>query len=60
MTSSFNADIEDTGPTLAGPWRGPHQMLASQEYDGHASIHDLTPEDVIVPPGFTRRLGVPD
>ena len=27
---------------------------------GHASIHDLTPEDVIVPPGFTRRLGVPD
>jgi len=26
---------------------------------GHASIHDLTPEDVIVPPGFTRRLGAP-
>ena len=24
---------------------------------GHASIHDLTPEDVIVPPGFTRKLG---
>ena len=26
---------------------------------GHASIHDLTPEDLIVPPGFTRRLGEP-
>ena len=26
---------------------------------GHASIHDLTPEDVIIPPGFTRRLGAP-
>ena len=24
---------------------------------GHASIHDLTPDDVIIPPGFTRRLG---
>jgi heme/flavin dehydrogenase (mycofactocin system) len=26
---------------------------------GHASIHDLTPEDVIIPPGFTRKLGAP-
>ena len=26
---------------------------------GHASIHELTPEDVIIPPGFTRRLGEP-
>ncbi|KGN38766.1 pre-mycofactocin synthase MftD [Knoellia subterranea] len=25
---------------------------------GHSSIHDLTPEDVIVPTGFTRVLGV--
>jgi pre-mycofactocin synthase len=24
---------------------------------GHSSIHDLTPDDIIVPPGFTRRLG---
>jgi pre-mycofactocin synthase len=24
---------------------------------GHASIHDLTPDDLIIPPGFTRRLG---
>jgi pre-mycofactocin synthase len=24
-----------------------------------ASIHDLTPDDIVVPPGFTRRLGVP-
>jgi L-lactate dehydrogenase (cytochrome)/glycolate oxidase len=26
---------------------------------GHASIHDLTRDDVIIPPGFTRRLGSP-
>jgi L-lactate dehydrogenase (cytochrome)/glycolate oxidase len=24
---------------------------------GHASIHDLTPRDVVTPPGFTRTLG---
>jgi isopentenyl diphosphate isomerase/L-lactate dehydrogenase-like FMN-dependent dehydrogenase len=24
---------------------------------GHSSIHDLTPDDVIIPPGFSRRLG---
>ena len=26
---------------------------------GHASIHDLTAADVVVPPGFTRALGAP-
>jgi L-lactate dehydrogenase (cytochrome)/glycolate oxidase len=26
---------------------------------GHASVHDLSPADVVVPPGFTRRLGDP-
>ncbi|RYU13458.1 pre-mycofactocin synthase MftD [Nocardioides iriomotensis] len=26
---------------------------------GHSSIHDLTPDDVLVPTGFTRELGVP-
>src|ERR1700677_3862740 len=26
---------------------------------GHASIHDLTPDDLVIPPGFTRRLGAP-
>jgi L-lactate dehydrogenase (cytochrome)/glycolate oxidase len=26
---------------------------------GHASIHDLTADDVIIPPGFTRTLGGP-
>ncbi|MFO1117329.1 MAG: hypothetical protein U1E28_16735 [Beijerinckiaceae bacterium] len=30
----------DTPLTLAGPLRRPHQMLADQEYGGHASIHD--------------------
>jgi len=24
---------------------------------GHSSIHDLTPDDVVIPPGFTRSLG---
>jgi len=30
----------DTEITLIGPWREPRQMLADQEYDGHASVHD--------------------
>jgi hypothetical protein len=30
----------DTPMTLAGPLRRPRQMLAHQEYGGHASIHD--------------------
>ena len=25
---------------------------------GHSSIHDLSPEDIVVPDGFTRALGV--
>ena len=25
---------------------------------GHSSIHELTPEDLVIPPGFARRLGV--
>ncbi len=30
----------DTPLTLRGPLRQPRQMLADQEYGGHASIHD--------------------
>jgi heme/flavin dehydrogenase (mycofactocin system) len=26
---------------------------------GHSSIHELTPDDLIIPEGFTRRLGAP-
>jgi pre-mycofactocin synthase len=26
---------------------------------GHSSIHDLTPGDIVIPPRFTRALGVP-
>lgn len=26
---------------------------------GHASVHDLSPDDILVPDGFTRALGVP-
>ena len=38
--TSFDCVLEDLGGSFAGPWRGPRQMLAEQEYDGHASIHD--------------------
>jgi heme/flavin dehydrogenase (mycofactocin system) len=27
---------------------------------GHSSVHDLTRDDVVIPPGFERRLGVHD
>lgn len=30
----------DTELTMTGPLRSPRQMLADQEYDGHASVHD--------------------
>lgn len=30
----------DTELTVVGPFRSPAQMLAHQEYDGHASVHD--------------------
>ena len=26
---------------------------------GRSSIHDLTPDDLVIPPGFTRTLGTP-
>jgi isopentenyl diphosphate isomerase/L-lactate dehydrogenase-like FMN-dependent dehydrogenase len=26
---------------------------------GRSSIHELTPDDVVIPPGFVRRLGDP-
>ena len=25
---------------------------------GHSSIHDLSPRDLVIPPGFERALGV--
>jgi hypothetical protein len=40
MTSAFDTPIQDDGKSLAGPLRTPRQMLATQEYDDHASIHD--------------------
>ena len=27
---------------------------------GHSSIKDLSPDDLVIPPGFTRRLGAPN
>lgn len=26
---------------------------------GHSTIHDLTPDDIMIPPGFAVALGVP-
>ncbi len=37
---AFDTRIEDDGARLIGPYRQPLQMLAEQEYDDHASIHD--------------------
>jgi hypothetical protein len=37
---AFDAAIVDDGEMLTGPWRAPQQMLATQVYDGHTSIHD--------------------
>lgn len=39
----FHGDGDDaftTSIALSGPFRAPAQMLAEQEYDGHASVHD--------------------
>lgn len=37
---AFATGIDDIGDAFVGPWRKPRQMLAEQEYDDHASIHD--------------------
>jgi hypothetical protein len=37
---TFDTSITEAGDTLVGPWRTPQQMLAAQQYDEHASIHD--------------------
>ena len=36
----FDTEISDNNGMLSGPWRQPKQMLNSQVYDSHASIHD--------------------
>lgn len=40
MSTPFATAIDDAGDTLAGPLRAPRQMLATQQYDNHTSIHD--------------------
>jgi hypothetical protein len=39
-TKAFDTPIAEVSRVLSGPKRAPKQMLAVQEYDGHASIHD--------------------
>jgi hypothetical protein len=36
----FDTVIAEQEGILSGPFRAPKQMLATQEYDGHTSIHD--------------------
>ena len=56
---------------LAPALRGPRQAGVENVLDilrggidsalmglGKASVHDLTPDDILIPPGFTRALGV--
>lgn len=38
--NAFETAIVDDGAVLLGPWRRPRQMLATQVYDAHTSIHD--------------------
>ena len=40
VSNALDTPIVDDGDALIGPWRTPQQMLASQVYDGHVSIHD--------------------
>ena len=36
----FSTPIETVDGAIAGPWRGPRNMLTEQTYDAHASLHD--------------------
>ena len=45
MSTGFPTPITTDGDALVGPWRGPRQMLAEQEYDGHTSVHDEATAD---------------
>lgn len=37
---AFDTPLTIDGDTVTGPARQPRQMLADQQYDGHASVHD--------------------
>ena len=41
----MNLEAFPTELTVTGPVRAPKQMLADQEYDGHASVHDEATAD---------------
>ena len=38
--SAFSVPLERIEGALAGPWRAPRQMLATQAFGDHATIHD--------------------
>jgi hypothetical protein len=51
-TANGQAGVENVLDILHGGLDS--ALLAS----GHASIHDLTPQDLVIPTNFTRELGV--
>jgi isopentenyl diphosphate isomerase/L-lactate dehydrogenase-like FMN-dependent dehydrogenase len=51
MAASGQAGVENVLDILRG---GIDSALLGL---GHASIRDLTPDDLVIPPGFTRTLG---
>lgn len=40
VSAPFDTPLSDIDGTTVGPTRQPRQMLAEQEYGGHASVHD--------------------
>jgi hypothetical protein len=48
---TFQTAITTDGDTISGPLRHPVQMLAEQQYGGHASVHDDETADRLGLPG---------
>jgi hypothetical protein len=44
------------GALIAGSQKG---LTVTENVNAFSGLHDLTPDDIVIPPGFTRALGVP-
>jgi len=53
LAANGQAGVENVLDILSGGIDSALRGLAK------SSIHDLTPEDILIPEGFTRTLGVP-
>ena len=53
LAANGQAGVENVLDILSG---GINSVLLGL---GRSSVRDLTPEDILIPPGFARRLGVP-